>query len=226
MARVLVIDDDRALLKALTLALAAGGHEVSTAPSGDRGLTQTALDGPEVVILDLGLPDVDGLEVLRRIREWSAVPVVVLSAADDEARKVAALDSGADDYVTKPFGMAELQARIRAALRHGHDAMPAEPTEISAGPVHLDLVHHEAAVGGTPVELTAKEFDLLGFLARHAGRTATHEMILGAVWGPGYGREAQYVHAYVHRLRQKLGEPGVRLIRTVPGIGYVLDPDA
>lgn len=226
MARVLVIDDDRALLKALKLALAAGGHEVSTALSGDRGLTQTASDGPDVVILDLGLPDVDGLEVLRRIREWSTVPVVVLSAADDEARKVAALDGGADDYVTKPFGMAELQARIRAAVRHGPDATSAEPTEISGGPVHLDLVHHEAEIGGRTVELTAKEFDLLGYLTRHAGRTATHEMILGAVWGPGYAREAQYVHAYVHRLRQKLGPPGARLIRTVPGIGYVLDPDA
>jgi two-component system KDP operon response regulator KdpE len=227
MARVLVIDDDPALLKALKLGLRAGGHEVFTAPNGEQGLTQTAASTPDVVILDLGLPDIDGLEVLKRIREWSGVPVLVLSAVEDETRKVAALDVGADDYVTKPFGMAELQARIRAAVRR-REAPTASggKGEIWAGRLHIDLIHHEATLGGRPVELTAKEFDVLGFLARHAGRTATHEMILSAVWGQGYGREAQYLHAYVHRLRQKLGDPGATLIRTVPGIGYVLDPEA
>jgi two-component system KDP operon response regulator KdpE len=227
MARVLVIDDDPSLLKALKLGLRAGGHEVFTAPDGERGLTQAAASAPDVVILDLGLPDIDGLEVLRRIREWSVVPVLVLSAAEDEPRKVAALDVGADDYVTKPFGMAELQARIRAAVRRR--AAPTEPegqAEISAGRIRVDLVHHQAAIDGQAVDLTAKEFDVLGYLARHAGRTATHEMILSAVWGQGYGREAQYLHAYVHRLRQKLSDPRGSLIRTVPGIGYVLDPEA
>jgi two-component system KDP operon response regulator KdpE len=224
MARVLVIDDDPALLKALRLGLRAGGHEVVTAPRGEQGLTQTAAASPDVVVLDLGLPDVDGLDVCRRIREWSNVPIVVLSAADDEARKVAALDLGADDYVTKPFGMAELEARIRAALRSraGPPDSSASPV-LSAGPVHVDLVHHEATLRGGALDLTAKEFDVLAYLVRHAGRTCTHEMILSAVWGPGYKREAQYLHAYVHRLRHKLDDTSGHLIRTVPGIGYVFE---
>jgi two-component system KDP operon response regulator KdpE len=225
MARVLVIDDDPALLKALRLGLKAGGHDVVTAATGESGLTQVAAAAPDVVIVDLGLPDIDGIEVCRRIREWSAVPILVLSAVEEERRKVAALDAGADDYVTKPFGMAELQARIRAALRRRSDsaASPATP-EIEAGPLRLDLVHHQAFLSGAPVDLTAKEFDVAAYLGRHAGRTCTHEMILAAVWGPGYGREARYLHAYVHRLRQKLGDTNSQLIRTVPGIGYVLEP--
>jgi two-component system KDP operon response regulator KdpE len=225
MARILVIDDDPALLKALRLGLRAGGHEVVTAANGEQGLTQTAATSPDVVILDLGLPDIDGLEVCRRIREWSEVPIIVLSAAENEPRKVAALDVGADDYVTKPFGMAELEARIRATMRRRPHAGAPASAELDAGPVHLDLVHHGATLAGRAIELTGKEFDVLAYLARHAGRTCTHEMILSAVWGTGYGREAQYVHAYVHRLRQKLDDPGGKLLRTVPGIGYVLDPD-
>lgn len=224
MAKVLVIDDDPALLKALRLGLRAGGHEVLTAPNGEQGLTQTAAASPDVVILDLGLPDVDGLDVCRRIREWSNVPILVLSAVEDEGRKVAALDVGADDYVTKPFGMAELEARIRAALRRhaGSPGAGASPL-LSAGPVQVDLVHHQASLRDAPVDLTAKEFDVLAYLVRHAGRTCTHEMVLSAVWGPGYGREAQYLHAYVHRLRQKLDDGSGQMIRTVPGIGYVFD---
>lgn len=225
MARVLVIDDDPSLLKALKLGLRAGGHEVTVAPNGEQGLTQTAAARPDVVILDLGLPGMGGLEVLRRIREWSAVPVLVLSAVDDEARKVAALDVGADDYVTKPFGMAELEARIRAALRRrSPSSAPGEKTTLHAGSLEVDLVHHQARRDGAPLDLTSKEFEVLAFLVRHAGKTCTHEMILAAVWGPGYGREAQYVHAYIHRLRQKLDDPAGDLIRTVPGIGYVLEP--
>ena len=224
MARVLVIDDDPSLLKALRLGLRAGGHDVTVAPNGEQGLTQTAAARPDVVILDLGLPGMDGLEVLRRIREWSAVPVIVLSAVDDEARKVAALNVGADDYVTKPFGMAELEARIRAALRRRAPSnAPGERTNLQAGPLDVDLVHHQAHRDGAPLDLTSKEFEVLAFLVRHADKTCTHEMILSAVWGPGYGREAQYVHAYIHRLRQKLDDPSGNLIRTVPGIGYVLE---
>ena len=225
MAKVLLIDDDPALLKALRLGLRAGHHEVVAAHNGEQGLTRTASDAPDVVVLDLGLPDIDGLEVCRRIREWSTVPIVVLSAVDDEKRKVAALDFGADDYVTKPFGMAELEARIRAALRRrGGQHQPGERTELSAGILRVDLVHHQAFLRDGPVDLTAKEFDVLAFLVRHATRTCTHEMILAAVWGPGYGREARYLHAYVHRLRQKLHDPGGVMIRTAPGIGYVLEP--
>ena len=226
MATVLVIDDDPALLKALRLGLKAGGHDVVTAANGETGLTQAAIAAPDVIVLDLGLPDIDGIEVCRRLREWSAVPILVLSAVEEEKRKVAALDAGADDYVTKPFGMAELQARIRAALRRLSDSAgtPATP-EVEVGPLRLDLLHHQAFMSGTPVDLTAKEFDVVAFLARHAGRTCTHEMILAAAWGPGYGREARYLHAYIHRLRQKLGDHDARMIRTVPGIGYVFAGD-
>ncbi len=236
MAKVLVIDDDPSLLRAIRLGLRAGGHEVVTAANGEQGLTQTALTSPDVVVLDLGLPDIDGLSVSRRIRQWSDVPIIILSAAGTESRKVAALDGGADDYVTKPFGMAELEARIRTAVRHRRPAAgDPEPTSLAVGALELDLVHHEAHLGGAVVELTRKEFDVLAFLARNAGRTCTHQMILSAVWGSGYGREAQYLHAYVHRLRQKLGEGAADLIRTTPGSGTasrtprwrraILDPD-
>jgi two-component system KDP operon response regulator KdpE len=221
---VLVIDDDPSLLRAIRLGLRAGGHEVLTAATGEQGLNQTAMASPDVVVLDLGLPDVDGLALCRRIRQWSDVPVIILSAAGTESRKVTALDGGADDYVTKPFGMAELEARIRAALRHRRrNADEREGGELRVGPIHLDLVHHEAKVGGAPVDLTGKEFDVLAFLARNVGRTCTHQMVLSAVWGAGYGAEAQYLHAYVHRLRQKLGDGAAGLIRTTPGVGYRLD---
>jgi two-component system KDP operon response regulator KdpE len=222
-AKVLVIDDDPSLLRAMRVGLRARGHEVVTAHNGEEGVSQTALSSPDVVVLDLGLPDLDGLQVCRRIREWSSVPIIVLSATDAEARKVAALDGGADDYVTKPFGMAELEARIRTAMRHRTDGrQPDTPESLTVGDLELDLVHHDVRLGGVPVELTAREFDLLAYLARHAGRTCTREMILTAVWGVGYGSEAQYLHAYVHRLRQKLHDPSGRLIRTAPGVGYSL----
>ena len=223
MSNVLVIDDDPSLLKALRLGLKAGGHQVRTATTAEQGLMQTAAAAPDVVILDLGLPDMDGIEVVRRLREWSQVPVLVLSAMDSEDRKVEALDSGADDYVTKPFGMAELEARIRTAMRHRSSAADlVEEAVLERGPFRLDRLHREATVDDRPVELTAKEFEVLSFLLRHAGRTCTHEMILSSVWGAGYSREAQYLHAYIHRLRQKLGPIRGPLLRTLPGVGYVL----
>ena len=223
MAKVLVIDDDPSLLRALRLGLQAAGHDVTVAPNGEQGMSQAALASPDVIVLDLGLPDVDGLTVCRRIRQWSTVPIIVLSATEAEERKVSALDTGADDYVTKPFGMAELEARIRTALRHrsAPTEAPAEP-RIAVGPLNLDLVHRQATVTGRPLELTAKEFDVLAYLARHAGKTCTHQMLLLAVWGPAYSAEIQYLHAYVHRLRHKLGDDGGSLIVTAPGIGYSL----
>ena len=226
MARVLVVDDDRALLRALSVGLSAHGYEVVTATDGSGGITHTALDEPDVVLLDLGLPDIDGLDVCSRIRQWTDVPVIVLSAAGSEQRKVSALDGGADDYVTKPFGMAELEARIRAALRHrAKPDSKAEETEIDVGVIHIDLVHHEARVDQKLVELTSKEFGILAFLARHAGRLCTQRMILEHVWGAGYGSESQYLRVYMYRLRRKLGEAGL-LLRTSPGVGYTLgDPD-
>ncbi len=224
MATVLVVDDDRALLRALRVGLAARGHEVSVAVTGEEGLSKIALSSPEVVVLDLGLPDLDGLEVCRRVRQWSDVPVIVLSATGLEERKVAALDGGADDYVTKPFGMAELEARIRAALRH----RPAEVTPgdevVTTGSLAVDFVHHQVSLDNQTVDLTAREFDLLAFLARNVGKVCTHRMILSQVWGSEYGSETEYLRVYVYRLRRKLGDPEGRLVRTAPGIGYALEP--
>lgn len=224
MARVLVIDDDRAILHSLRAALCAKRHEVSLAVSGEEGLTKAALDPPDVVVLDLGLPDCDGLEVCLRLRQWSTVPVIVLSAIDLEARKVAALDSGANDYVSKPFGMAELEARIRTAIRNSHprDDAGTDSGHLVSGPLDIDLVHHEARCGGEALELTAKEFELLAYLARHAGKVCTHQMILQHVWGTEYGSEAEYLRVYVYRLRRKLGTVGGHLLHTLPGIGYSL----
>ena len=227
MAKVLVIDDDTSLLRAMRLGLQSGGHDVSTASNGEQGISQTALTSPDIVILDMGLPDMDGLQVCERIRQWSEVPIIILSATGTDVRKIAALDAGANDYVTKPFSMLELEARIRAVIRTRHtDADDALPANMVVGDLELDLVHREARLRGVNLDLTAKEFKVLAFLARHEGRTCTHQMILEAVWGRGYGREAQYVHAYVHRLRQKLNDESGEIIHTVPGVGYLLSaPD-
>jgi len=228
MPKVLLVDDDASLLKALRIGLTARGDEVVTAYTGAEAVNQVALAAPDLVILDLGLPDIDGIEVCRRIRAFSGVPIVVLSAYGDERRKVEALDSGADDFVTKPFGMAELEARLRVALRHAaRPAEGADPSqELDVGRLHIDLVHHMAALDGDALQLTAKEFELLSYLARHAGKVCTHHMILKDVWGPGYGIESNYVRVYTHRLRKKLGDDNGTMLKTVPGIGYQLVGEA
>lgn len=227
MAKILVIDDDPSLNRALRLGLQAGGHDVTTATTGEHGISQTALTAPDVVVLDLGLPDMDGIEVCRTIRGWSDVPIIILSAIGAENRKITALDAGANDYVTKPFSMPELEARIRVVTRgRDVDREESEETTLTCGTLELDLVHHDVSLGGVNVALTTKEFEVLAFLARYAGKTCTHQMILGAVWGSGYGTEAQYVHAYVHRLRQKLDDESAELIATVPGVGYSLKCDS
>jgi two-component system, OmpR family, KDP operon response regulator KdpE len=232
MTKVLVVDDDPSLLKALRIGLTARGDDVVVAQSGAEAINQVALARPDLVILDLGLPDIDGIEVCRRIREFSPVPIVVLSAYGEEQRKVEALDSGADDFVTKPFGMAELEARLRVALRHGgttnDGAVTTRSQSLEVGDLQIDLVHHMVSQRGEPVTLTAREFELLAYLARHAGKVCTHHMILKDVWGPGYGVESNYVRVYTHRLRKKLGDEDGHLLRTVPGIGYqlVADPHA
>ena len=228
MSSFLLVDDDPSLLKALRIGLSARGDKVLTAHTGAEAVNQVALAGPDLVILDLGLPDMDGIEVCRRIRAFSAVPVVVLSAYGDERRKVEALDGGADDFVTKPFGMAELEARLRVALRHAaaRNLEGAKPTqEFDVGRLHIDLVHRMAALDDQPLQLTAKEFELLAYLARHAGKVCTHHMILKDVWGPGYGIESNYVRVYSHRLRKKMGDESGTMLKTVPGIGYQLLAD-
>src|ERR1700722_8295105 len=223
MARVLAVDDDQALLRVLRIGLSAFGYEVIVASTGEQGISQAATAAPDVVVLDLGLPDLDGMEVCRRIRQWSDVPIIVLSADGTEDRKIASLDGGADDYMTKPFGMGELEARLRVALRHRtSDQDDEEAKEIVVGDLDLDLVHHEARRGGRPVELTTREFTLLVFLAKHAGKICTHRMILEHVWGPHYGTETQYLRVYVYRLRRKLGDEKGELLRTIPGVGYQL----
>ena len=193
------------------------------ASTGEQGVSQAAIGGPDIIVLDLGLPDLDGMEVCRRIRLWSDVPIIVLSADGTEDRKIASLDGGADDYMTKPFGMGELEARLRVALRHrAPEPGEEEVKAIEVGALQLDLVHHEARMEGRPVELTTREFALLVFLARNAGKICTHRMILEHVWGPHYGTETQYLRVYVYRLRRKLGDEKGELLRTNPGVGYQL----
>ena len=219
--RVLVVDDDRALLRALTIGLEARGYDVVTARTGTDGVVQASLSQPDVIVLDLSLPDVDGVTVCGRVRAFSDVPILVLSALGSEERKVQALDHGADDYVTKPFSMAELEARLRVLLRRSTSAEPAPPAEVVVGGLTCDLVHRMASLDGVPLRLTAKEFDLLAYLARHAGKVCTHQMILRDVWGASYSDEAHYLRVYAHRLRRKLGDAGAMLV-THPGIGYEL----
>jgi two-component system KDP operon response regulator KdpE len=225
-ARVLAVDDDPALLRALRIGLGALGHSVLVASNGEQGMSQAALGAPEVIVLDLGLPDLDGLEVCRRIRQWSEVPIIVLSADGTEDRKITALDGGADDYMTKPFGMGELEARLRVAMRHRAATTDgrgdSRPDHLVVGALELDLVHHQARMSGRGVELTDREFGFLAYLARHAGKICTHRMILEHVWGPHYGTEHAYLRVYAYRLRRKLGDSRGVILRTHPGIGYEL----
>jgi two-component system, OmpR family, KDP operon response regulator KdpE len=229
MSKILVVDDDQPLVKALRIGLTARGDDVVTAATGTDAINQVALVDPDLVILDLGLPDMDGLEVCRRIRQFSEVPVIVLSAYGDERRKVEALDGGADDFITKPFGMAELEARLRVASRHAamrDGGNTSQSPVLEVGSLSIDQVHHMASRHGQSVALTSREFDLLAYLARHAGKVCTHHMILKDVWGPGYGDESNYVRVYTHRLRRKLGDESGTMLRTVPGIGYQLVADS
>jgi two-component system, OmpR family, KDP operon response regulator KdpE len=221
--RVLIIDDDRDLLNVCRVGLHAFGHEVWTAGTGDDGIAEAAVRAPDVVVLDLGLPDMDGMEVCQRIRTWSDVPIVVLSADGSEDRKVAALDDGADDYMTKPFGMRELNARLRVALRHRADGGE-DQAELDVGTLHFDLVHCEATLDGRILDLTAKEFDFLAYLARHAGKVCTRRMILESVWGPQYGREMHYLKVYAYRIRRKLGDESGQILQSDPSVGYRLMP--
>jgi two-component system KDP operon response regulator KdpE len=221
----LVIDDEMAIRRFLRIGLEASGYRVREAASGQEGVREAAVSRPDVVILDLGLPDQDGLEVLRQLRAWSRVPVVVLSVRDLEEDKIALLDAGADDYLTKPFLIGELLARLRAAQRHAQPA--GDSPVVQAGPLRIDLARRAVSVEGRPVKLTATEYALLRALAQHAGRVLTHRQLLREVWGPAYEAETQYLRVYIAALRRKLeADPAdPRLILTEPGVGYRLAGD-
>jgi len=224
--RVLVVDDDETIRRTLRINLRARGYEVEEVASGRDALSTLEDAPPDLVILDLGLPDVDGVEVLRRLRRTSRVPVVVLSARHQSDDKVEALDEGADDYVTKPFGMDELMARVRSALRRGggDGEVLGGIAPVVTDAFAIDFGTLTASRGGEPVHLTPTEWRLLGELARHRGRVVTQADLLKAVWGPGYGRESNYLRVYGNQLRRKLeADPSrPRHILTEPGIGYRL----
>jgi two-component system KDP operon response regulator KdpE len=218
--RVLVIDDEPSILRALRINLTARNYQVSTASDGTSGLAAVSRERPDAVILDLGLPDMDGTEVIHGVRGWSSTPIIVLSVWGAEHQKVAALDAGADDYVTKPFGMDELLARLRAAVRRSAPA-PDEPV-VSTQSFTVDLASKRVTRDGADVRLTPTEWQLLEILVRNRGRLVTQKQLLQDVWGPSYGSESNYLRVYIAQLRRKLEpEPSrPRHLLTEPGMGY------
>jgi two-component system KDP operon response regulator KdpE len=222
---VLVIEDEPPIRRFLRPTLASQGYRVVEAETGEDGLLQAATRQPDLVILDLGLPDLDGLQVIRRLREWTAIPIIVLSARGAEPDKVAALDAGADDYVAKPFAVGELLARARVALRHAANS-GREPGEASfaVSDLRVDLARRRVWVGDTEVRLTPIEYRLLAVLIRHAGKVLTHRQLLQEVWGPGQVEQTHYLRVYMANLRRKLeADPArPRFLRTEPGVGYRL----
>jgi two-component system KDP operon response regulator KdpE len=220
---ILVIDDEAQILRALRTILTAKQFRVSVAVNGEEGLAMAAAQAPDLVILDLSLPDMDGIEVCERLREWTQVPIIILSVRESERDKVVALDKGADDYLTKPFGIEELLARIRVALRHSAQTMGSQKSEIiTAGPVVIDLARHIVTHSQEEVKLTATEFKLLAYLAANAGRVLTNQSILSHVWDPAEADRVEYLRVYIRQLRKKLElDPDhPQIIRNEPGIGY------
>ncbi len=222
---VVVIEDDPQIRRFLRSSLDAQGFTVHEADTGKQGLVECATRRPEVVILDLGLPDMDGVEVIRQVREWSAVPIVVLSARSQESEKVAALEAGADDYVVKPFGVGELNARLRVALRHSASSAGEAQTAFRAGEIEVDLLNRRVRRAGVDVHLTPTEYRLLVTLVKHPGRVLTQRHLLKEVWGPGYAESAHYLRIYMANLRKKLeADPHQpRHLLTETGVGYRLD---
>jgi two-component system KDP operon response regulator KdpE len=221
--RILVVDDEPQIRKFLKISLSAHDYEVLQAAAGDEGVTRCALEKPHAVILDMGLPDMDGADVITRIREWSDVPIIVLSVRSQEQEKVKALDAGANDYVQKPFGIAELLARIRVLLRSRNWGAEDGPT-VEIGPLHMDFNTRKVTLDGQAVKLTRKEFDILKLFAQNQGRLLTHQYILRTLWGPAQEKETHYLRIYVNHLRQKLKDDPAnpRFIENEPGIGYRL----
>jgi two-component system, OmpR family, KDP operon response regulator KdpE len=221
-ARILVIDDEREIRKLLKVALGAHGFEIVEASAGREGVEKAALEHPELILLDMGLPDMDGLDVVNEVREWSSVPIIILSVREKEAQKIVALDAGANDYVTKPFNMGELMARIRVALR---SLVPgqADPV-IRVGELRMDLAKRRTTMAGEDVRLTPTEYEVLKFLAVNAGSVVTHKQLLAQVWGGDFSPDVQYLRVYIGQLRKKI-EPNPsqpEYILTEPGVGYRL----
>jgi two-component system KDP operon response regulator KdpE len=224
--KVLVVDDEPQIRRFLRISLTAEGYRVVEAETGREGIRRCATEQPDLVILDLGLPDLDGQEVVRRVREWSTTPIIVLSVRAGEGDKVQALDNGADDYAAKPFGVAELAARVRAALRRRGRAAT-EKTAFVSGDLRIDVPARRVTVGGEEVRLSRKEFDLLRLLALHEGKVLTHQMLLREIWGPAHAGDTHYLRIYVGHIREKLGDDPThpRFIVTEPGVGYRLRAD-
>jgi two-component system KDP operon response regulator KdpE len=218
---VLVVDDEPQIRRALRTSLEAHGYQVQTASNGEEAVVAAAESGLDLLFLDLGLPDIDGTDVIRRVRSFSPVPVIVLSVRDRQNDKVAALDAGADDYVTKPFGMEEVLARLRAALRR-RPTEQAEPATLAFGPLVVDLGKRLVSLDGERVHLTKTEYALLEAFVTNPGKLLTHQWLLRQVWGPGYANESHYLRVYVRALRRKLGDhaSAPRLILTEPAVGY------
>ena len=219
--RVLVVDDEPQIQRFLHVALTAAGYEVIAAETGAQALRMAVTSAPDLIVLDLGLPDRDGKDVLRDIRTFSQTPVIILSARDRESEKIEALDLGADDYVEKPFGIGELTARLRTALRHkATEAQPAQRIEIDG--VVMDFDKRLVTRDGAPVKLTPKEYDLLAVLFRNAGRVVTHRQILSSVWGPAHTEDTQYLRVFIGQLRAKIERDPTapRIVKTEPGVGY------
>jgi len=219
---ILVIDDEPQILRAMRTILTEKQFKVTTASRGEEGLTLAAASEPDLVILDLGLPDMDGVEVCTRLREWTQVPIIVLSVRDSERDKVAALDIGADDYLTKPFGIEELLARVRVALRHSVNRTGEQSKLVTAGPLSIDLTWHIVKLHAQEIKLTGTEYKLLAYLAANHGRVLTHQSILTHVWGPADADHTEYLRVYMRQLRKKLEADPERpqYILTEPGIGY------
>jgi two-component system KDP operon response regulator KdpE len=219
--RVLIVDDEPQILRFLRPALDAAGYDVIEAETGAAAIRDVATRAPDIVILDLGLPDMDGKEVITRLRAWSEIPIIILSARDRESEKIAALDLGADDYIEKPFSIGELTARIRTALRHKLKTT-AGTDKVQSDGLTIDIVLRRVERDGAPVKLTPKEYDLLALLAHHAGKVVTHKTLLTSVWGPAHAEDMQYLRVFIGQLRAKVerdpAEP--RIITTEPGVGY------
>jgi len=225
---VLVVDDEPQIVRALRASLSAHGYVVLTAATGEDALAQAAASAPDCMILDLGLPDIDGTQVITQLRSWSEMPVIVLSAREEQAHKVDALDAGADDYLSKPFGIEELLARIRATLRRAKPAEPG-PTVLRFGELEIDLERRLVKRGGEPIHVTPTEYGLLEAMVANPGKLLTHQWLLRRVWGRGYGEESHYLRIYVRQLRRKLGDDAANpiYVATEPGVGYrwIYDPE-